>query len=255
VRAQSGARATHVFPRTCAPGSLAPTLRYPLVRGDEPRSNQEESHLNIIMSTPKQTRVFVVLKLPVSVPQLIKMAQAIIAALTGNAHFPTPNPSLASLTSALDKLVADEAATRTRAAGTVANRNVSRTSLLSLLQATKANVQQTADLDPENAVAIISSAGMTTRKATTRTKAPFAAKPGLVSGSAKLSVKAAAVRASYEWEWSGDQGKTWTAVLPTLQAKTEIGGLPVATVVLFRFRAITRATVSDWSQPTAMLVN
>ena len=182
------------------------------------------------------------------------MAQAIIAALTGNTHIPTPNPPVSSLTAAVDKLVADEAATKARAAGTVANRNVSRSSLLSLLHATKANVQQTADLNPEQAEAIIASAGMGTRKATTRTKAPFAARPGLVSGSVKLSVKAAAVRASYEWEWSGDQGKTWTAVLPTLQAKTEIGGLPVATVVQFRYRAITKATVTDWSQPTALLV-
>ena len=182
------------------------------------------------------------------------MAQAIIAALTGNTHIPTPNPPVSSLTAAVDKLVADEAATTARAAGTVAHRNVSRSSLLSLLHATKANVQQTADLNPEQAEAIIASAGMGTRKATTRTKAPFAARPGLVSGSVKLSVKAAAVRAPYEWEGSGDQGKTWTAVLPTLQAKTEIGGLPVATVVQFRYRAITKATVTDWSQPTALLV-
>ena len=158
------------------------------------------------MSTASQNRVIAVLKLPLSVPQLIKMAQAIIAALTGNAHIPSPNPSVATLTGAVDKLVVDEAATKTRAAGTVATRNVSRTSLVSLLHATKANVQQQADLNPEQASAIIASAAMGVRKATTRTKAPFVAKPGLVSGTVKLVVKAAAVRASYDWEWSGDAG-------------------------------------------------
>jgi hypothetical protein len=158
------------------------------------------------------------------------------------------------LTTAVDKLVTDEAATKTRAAGTVATRDVSRTALVSLLHATKANVQQLADLNPEQASAIIASAAMGVRKPTARTKAPFVAKPGLVSGTVKLVVKAAAVRASYEWEWSGDGGKTWTAVLPTLQAKTEIPGLPVATVVQFRYRAITKVGASDWSLPTSILV-
>ena len=206
------------------------------------------------MSTSKPNRVIAVLKLPLSVPQLIKMAQAIIAALTGNLHIPTPNPPLPMLTTAVDKLVIDEAATKTRAAGTVATRDVSRTALVSLLHASKANVQQQADLNPEQAAAIIASAAMGTRKATTRTKAPFVAKPGLVSGTVKLVVKAAAVRASYEWEWSADGGKTWTAVLPTLQAKTEIPGLPIATVAQFRYRATTKAGAGDWSQPTALLV-
>ena len=47
------------------------------------------------------------------------------------------------------------------------------------------------------------------------------------------AARAAAVRASYEWEWSG---------------------LPVATTAQFRFRAVTKAGAGDWSQPTALLV-
>jgi hypothetical protein len=210
--------------------------------------------VEVIMSTTTQNRVFVALKLPEPVPQLIKVTQAIVAALTGNPHVPAPNPPLATLTAALDALVTTEAATKTRAAGTVAARNVARTTLVSLLDATKANVQQLADASPELAEAIVTSAGMGVRKATAHTKPPFAATPGAVSGTVRLAAKAAAVRASYEWEWSGDGGKTWTAVLPTLQAKTEIAGLPVATVVQFRFRATTRAGAGDWSQPTSLLV-
>ena len=206
------------------------------------------------MSTTNQNRVFVTLNLPLPVPQLIKVAQAIIAALTSNPHIPAPNPSVPTLTTALDALVTTEAATKTRAAGTVEARNVARTHLLSLLHATKANVQQVADASPEQGEAIITSAGMAVRKAPARTKAPFAAKPGAVSGTVILAARAAAVRASYEWEWSGDGGKTWTAVLPTLQAKTTISGLPVATTVQFRFRAVTKAGAGDWSQPTSLLV-
>ncbi len=206
------------------------------------------------MPTNKQNLVFVALKLPLPVPQLIKVAQAIIAALTNNPHVPNPNPPLPTLTSALDALVTAEAATKTRAAGTVAARNVARTNLLSLLHATKANVQQIADANPEQAAAIITSAGMAVRKTASRSKAPFAVKLGAVSGTVHLAAKAAAVRASYEWEWSGDGGKTWTPASPTLQSHTEIAGLPVSTVVQFRFRAITKTGAGDWSQAISSLV-
>jgi hypothetical protein len=206
------------------------------------------------MASTNQNRVFVALKLPLPVPKLAKVAQAIIAAQTSNPHVPSPSPPLATLTAALDALVAAETATKTRAAGTVQARNVARTNLLSLLQASKANVQQLADANPEQGELIATSAGMGVRKTAARSKPPFAAKPGAVSGTVVLAAKAAAARASYDWQWSGDGGKTWTAVLPTLQAKTEIPGLPVATTVQFRFRAVTKAGAGDWSQPTALLV-
>jgi hypothetical protein len=206
------------------------------------------------MPTTTQNRVFVALKLPTPVPQLIKVAQAILAALTNNPHIPSPNPPLATLNSALTALVTTEAATKTRAAGTVPARDVARTNLLSLLQATKASVQQLADLDLEQAEAIITSAGMGVRKTTSRSKPPFAATPGAVSGTVRLAARAVAVRASYEWEWSVDGGKTWTAAQPTLQAKTEIPGLPVMTAVQFRFRAVTKAGAGDWCQPTTLVV-
>lgn len=92
------------------------------------------------------------------------------------------------------------------------------------------------------------------RLADVHSKPPFAAKPGAVSGTVLLAARAATVRASYEWEWSGDGGKTWTAVLPKLQAKTEIPGLPAATTVQFRFRAVTKTGAGDWSLPTSLLV-
>jgi len=81
------------------------------------------------MATTNQNRMFVTLTLPLPVPQLIKVTQAIIAAQTGNPHIPSPSPPLATLTVALDALVTTEAATKTRAAGTVGARNVARNNL------------------------------------------------------------------------------------------------------------------------------
>src|SRR5271166_222513 len=56
-------------------------------------------------------------------------------------------------------------------------------------------------------------------------------------------------RTSYEWEYSPDGGKTWVAAPSTIQAKTVVTGLTAATMVMFRYRTVTKTGVSDWSQP------
>jgi hypothetical protein len=71
----------------------------------------------------------------------------------------------------------------------------------------------------------------------------------------KLVAPAAAHRASYEWETSADGGKTWQDVLPTLQAaQTRVSGLQPGTSDAFRYRSITKAGVSDRSQPFSLYV-
>jgi hypothetical protein len=206
------------------------------------------------VTTLPQHRVLVASKLPEPVPALIKMAQAIFAALTGNAHFPTPNPPLTALNASITALVTTETATQTRAKGTVPARNAARAQLISDLQALKAYVQQVADANPDQAETIIASAGLTVRKTPSLAKPAFVARAGATSGSVKLAARAAALRASYEWEYSVDGGKTWTAAPPTLQAKTTIGSLPVGTNVQFRYRSVTKTGAGDWSQPTSLLV-
>ncbi len=201
-----------------------------------------------------QQYFFVAGKFPQPVPALIKITQAILTASTNNPLLPNPSPALATIAAALATLVTAEAATQTRAKGTVAARNAARKALLTLLHAFKANVQLVVDGNPEQAEAIITSTGFAVRKATTRTKLPFAAKAGANSGSVHLAVKAVARRASYDWEWSGDGGKTWTPLPSTLQAKTVVAGLPVATSVQFRYRAVVRTGESDWSQPITLIV-
>ena len=199
-------------------------------------------------------RTLVAIKLPGPVPALIKTVKAVAAALTGNAHFPNLAPTLSTLNASLAALDTAETSTKTRAAGTVATRNAARTQLLSEVHALKAQVQLVADANPEQAEAIIASAGMSVRKATMHAKATFAARAGGTSGSVKLAARAAALRASYEWEWSVDGGKTWTQAPPTLQARTAISGLPVGTNVQFRYRYVTKTGAADWSQATSLLV-
>ena len=206
------------------------------------------------MSSTPQHRTIIAFRLPSPVLALLKMGKSIIAAMTGNAHFPSPNPPLATLIASLTALDGAETATKTRAQGTVETRNAARTQLLSDLHAVKAYVQQVADANPEQADGIIASAGMTVRRTGARAKPTFAVRQGTTSGSVKISARAVAVRASYEWEWSVDGGKTWTLAPPTLQARTAIGGLPVGTNVQFRYRSVTKTGAADWRQATSLLV-
>jgi hypothetical protein len=82
----------------------------------------------------------------------------------------------------------------------------------------------------------------------------FAAKPGATSGSVHLVTDAAARRASYEWQYSTDAGKTWVSAPSTLQAKTVVAGLTPGVTVLFRYRAVTKSGEGDWSQPQSLIV-
>ena len=202
-----------------------------------------------------QIRMVAVLNLPRPVPQLLKSSAAIIAAMTGNTYFPTAGPLLTALNGAQQTLIAAETATKTRAHGTIANRDHARTALLVGLQSARALVQQVADGDPGHAEAIIASAGMVVRNSPTRTKPPFQAKQGATSGTVQLVVKVTLKRVSYEWQWSTDGGHNWMALPPTLQAKTTLSGVLVGTYPQFRYRTVTKTGQTDWSQPTSLFVN
>ena len=75
----------------------------------------------------------------------------------------------------------------------------------------------------------------------------------MVPGSVKLTAKAVADRASYEWQYSTDQ-KTWTNAPASLQAKTVITGLTSGTSYYFRFRGVTKAGEGAYSQIVQILV-
>jgi hypothetical protein len=181
--------------------------------------------------------------------------QAILKALTGNPMFPTPNPPLATISSALGDLQVSETAALTRAKGTVATRNEKRAALVALLELLRAYVQSIADATPENAPSIIESAGLAIKKTPVRAPRVFAAKQATVSGSIKLIAPTAGLRAAYLWQYSTDGGKTWLDVSPTLQAKTTVTGLPSATTVQFRYRSVIKGGASDWSAPLSLLVH
>lgn len=204
--------------------------------------------------TNKPRRALATLHLPRNAAAAIAYATGIVKAMTGNAYFPSPTPPLATVQSAIDAVQAAQIAILTRAPGTAAVRDEKRAVLVTHLEALRGYVQVTADGSPENGGSIIQSSGMAMRRAAVLGPRGFRAKPAGVSGSVKLAVPAAAARASYEWQFSTDGGKTWVAAPGTLRAKTTVTGLAPQTTVQFRYRALTKTGEGDWSQPVALVV-
>jgi hypothetical protein len=204
-------------------------------------------------TTTKTHRALASLKLPKPNPTLITYAQGIVKGMTGNAYFPAPSPALAAVSAAIADLQSAETQALTRAKGAAAARNEKRATLVSLLQQERSYIQGIADGSPENGASIIQSAGLVVKKVPTHTPRVFAAKPGTVSGAVKLVAPAAGPRASYEWEYSTDGGKTWATMPPTIQSKTSITGLTSGSSVQFRYRAVTpKGGAGDWSLPITM---
>jgi hypothetical protein len=189
------------------------------------------------------------------VPDLIVAVRAIIEAATGNPRLPRVSVVLVPLEAALDELEKAQVASETRAAGTIAVRDAKLVAVRAALNAYKAFVQKLADANLEEAASLIESAGLSSRRPSSRKKLPFTAKHGRISGQVILDVLAAADNTTYYWQWSANGGLTWNDVETTKQSRTMIDGLPVGKAVLFRYRALTTKALGDWSDVISLLVN
>jgi hypothetical protein len=208
-----------------------------------------------ITSTTKiNSRPIVALKLPRSATALVSLANVILQKMTNNPSFPKPTPTLAVIQTAVTTLQTAETAARGGTKGMATARDEQRAPLVLLLQQLGSFIQTTADASGDSAASIIESAGVSVRKTSTRQARVFAARQGAVSGEAMLVAPSAGASSSYEWMYSLDGGKTWVLAAPTFQARTSITGLPTATVVELKYRAVTRAGAGDWSAVVTLVV-
>lgn len=207
------------------------------------------------MTTRKQShRPIAVLAIPRRVQALVPYAQSIVTAMTGNPSFPSPVPALAVVTTATGALQDAESATLAGTKGAVEARNDKRATLVGLLQQLRGYIQTVSDGDIETAATVIRSAGIAVRKVPTPKPRTFSAEQGAVSGSAQLVAPSAGRRASYEWQYSTDGGKTWIVAPATLQARTTVPGLTPGANVEFRYRPVIKTGLGDWSQTVQLIV-
>ena len=204
---------------------------------------------------PKSPRI--VLRKPPTAAATLVLAKAILQAVTTNkGEFPTPNPSLAILTTDINALDTAETAVKTRTKGAAQERDAKLAVVVTDLELLRAYVQSVANAaDPANAASIAHAAGMDVRKSTATTKPDFGAKPDkTLSGVVHVSVKVGGKRETHQWQSSTD-GKTWTDMPPTLQGKTTATGFQPGVTVYFRHRAVTRTGLDDWSQPISVVAH
>jgi hypothetical protein len=199
------------------------------------------------MSTPVNIVPHVVLGAPRKKSSVGTFAQVILAAFTGNAHYPNPNPALSVLIAAIALFFSTQTTAKTRVAGAASAHHDAYLALLRLLNHLRDFVQLTIESSPPtNLISMIESAGMRIPKARTRSKPQLAVNDG-VTTMVNLVAKAVAANAVYFWEYSLDQ-KIWTSTPGTFKTTTEITGLTPGQTYYFRFRALTRKGTTDYSQ-------
>ena len=199
---------------------------------------------------------------PVAVLKTPKPAILFIAAalnvrdrLTDNPHVPSPSPTLDVFNTNIKSLQDAQSKVRAGGLGAAKVRDAWAKKVKKDLRKLLECVQIAADAqpNPEEAAAVILSAGMSVRGKSTRVKAPFAVKQLPVSGSVQLDARALARRAVYFWEISVDQ-TTWTEAGKTMRGKLVVTGLTPGRTYYFRFRALLSDGMTDVSQVVSLIV-
>jgi hypothetical protein len=205
------------------------------------------------MNTVKHNPI--ALNLPRIVGLLILYGRHVVQEMTNNAWFPSPSPTLASVTSKLDALEAAELTARTRAKGTAAARNLERKAVEDELTALKGYAQWVAGQNPDKADIIIESAGMSSKRVTPRQKPELSVARGGAPGEVVLRARSLRRPAAYDWQHSGDGGQTWTAAGTTTVASRTLSGFSAGTTYLFRYRTTVATTTGAWSQTVSFAVH
>ncbi len=175
----------------------------------------------------------------------------------GNASsiFTTPSPTLASVTGHIDTLDNKQAEAETRVTGAAAQRDIAYEAVVDDINGLLGYVQKLADGAPDvvTAIAIISSSGFSVKLNGVIQKPALAAKNGTVSGTVLLTALGGGSRTSHEWQISPD-GVVWTALTPTIKAKTEVTGLTYLSTQYFRHRIIKSTGPEAWSTVVNIVV-
>lgn len=184
--------------------------------------------------------------------ELDNFAQGVIAALTGNATYPTPPVTLANLQAAVDDYTAKMAAAQTGGVSDTAAKNNSRNTLNGLLRKVAAYVQMMCDEDP----ALLLSSGFQ-MQSTNRSSTPLEKPKGLsikngVAGQLVARVDAVKNANMYEGRIKATTGDWQPSVFTGDSRRVPFPGLTPGTSYMIEVRALGGSTgQSDWSDPSS----
>jgi len=184
--------------------------------------------------------------------QLDNFAQGVIAALTGNATYPTPPVTLANLQAALDDYTAKMAAAQNGGVFDTAAKNNSRNMLEGLLRKVAAYVQMMCNEDP----ALLLSSGFQ-MQSTNRSSTPLEKPKGLsikngVAGQLVARVDAVKNANTYEGRIKPANGDWLLSIFSGDSRRITFLGLTSGTNYTIEVRALGGSTgQSDWSDPSS----
>jgi hypothetical protein len=196
-----------------------------------------------------------VLNLPRPDETLVTFATGVLGAITGNLKLPNPNPTVAVFTAHLEAYAAAVAAAPKGGPAAKAVRASARKPVVDDLRLIQGYAQSVAIMQTsaEDAIAVILSAGLVVKKIGKRAKRAFAAKNSGIPGTVLVVAEALRSQATFYFQYSLDQ-KTWMSAPDSMKASVTITGLTTMQLYYFRYRTLTRAGLSDFSQVVVLAV-
>ena len=162
-------------------------------------------------------------------------------------------------------VLAQQVATETKAKGSAKLRNLKAIALWNAMELIQKYIQGLANgLSAEAAASLIESGGLLVAKAAKHPKAALTAALTATQGNVLLEANRALLvgkddarkHVLFNWQWSGDGGKTWNSVASTPVATTVIPGLTPLTTYSFRVSVtVSKEPAGAWSQAISLLVH
>ncbi|MFT3774967.1 MAG: hypothetical protein QM820_57195 [Minicystis sp.] len=196
------------------------------------------------------------------ISDLITGTNTICTAMGGNqAVYNAPSPALSVLTNLAQDLAAAQENVRARVVGAVAIRDEKRIVLVNALESERMYIQVLANASPQQAISIITGAGMKVANLPVHAKplldAVHGEQPGVVVlvANASILVENPNRRTCFNWQYTVDGGRIWVTAPTTPVASTTITGLPSLTLCGFRVSVTTKAGQTAWSQVVTLVVH
>lgn len=190
-----------------------------------------------------------------SVPQKVEKARFIVKSMTGNTHFSSPVPTLAEVAAAADELETAYLASRDAGKDETVAMHTKEEVLDNLLIRLGHYIEDTANMDEENAEEIILSAGVATKNVPMHTAREFRVKNTNMPGEVVARTKRVP-RASYIWQYSTTptDAASWVTAAITVKATVKISGLTSGKKYSFRVAVVTKDGQGPWSNEIDLVV-
>jgi len=187
-------------------------------------------------------------------------AEQIVASLTGNPNFPTPNPPLAMVTNAINTLrtsIVDAQKARQESQAKTADQNRNEDTLDQIMRQLAAYIENVSGDDE----AKIRSAGVSIRAAATPATDPLTAPSGLSAtegdheGEIDLHWNSVKRARSYIVEHSADppSDTSWSQSQVVVASSATVSGLTRGAKHWFRVAAVGSVGQSGWSDPATKI--